>query len=35
MIIVHSHKNQNILLHGQQIVDFQHNPNIIEVHQYM
>jgi hypothetical protein len=35
MIIVHSHKNQNILLPKQQIVDFQHIPNIIGVHQYM
>ncbi len=26
MIFIHSQKNQSILLHGQQIVDFQHIP---------
>ncbi len=28
-------QNQSILLHGQQIVEFQHTPNILGVHQYM
>jgi hypothetical protein len=31
----HSHKNQSILLHGQQIVNFQHTLNILKFHQYM
>jgi hypothetical protein len=28
-------QNQSILLCGQQIVDFQHTPNILGVHQHM